>query len=137
MNKILLVSHGQMAMGMYEAAKMIIGDCANLDYVCLSKEKNVEMFKQELQEKKEWLKDCDHAYVLADLIGGSPYTTSLSFLQAEHLLEKTKVIAGMNLPLLMTMLIKPDLEFDDINDILNEVKNSISMFEILEEDDEL
>lgn len=136
MKKIFLVSHGLMAMGTYEASKMIIGDAANVQYICLSADKDIEDFKHELEEK-EWLTDCDELYVLADILGGSPYTTTLNFLQENGMFEKSRVITGMNLPLLISVAFGQNLlDKNQLTEVIEESRSGIRLFELVEEDDE-
>lgn len=136
MKKILLVSHGLMAMGLYEAARMIIGDEADIDYIGLSADKHIEDFKQELERKSEWILDCDELYVLADVLGGSPYTTTINYLQNKNMLLKSKVISGMNLPLLVGLVFGNNLlDKNNLMEVIENAKGGINLFEINNEED--
>lgn len=137
MKKIFLVSHGLMAMGVYEASKMIIGNIADVQYLCLSSDKDIEDFKRELEEKKDWLEECDELYVLADILGGSPYSTTLNFLQEKGMFEKSRVITGMNLPLLISIALGQNVfEKEQLDKIIESSREGIQVFELLEEEDE-
>lgn len=136
MKKILLVSHGLMAMGTYEAARMIIGENDNIKYICLSSDKGIEDFKKELEDMKDWILDVEQLFVLSDIQGGSPYTTTINFLQDNNLLKKTKVIAGMNLPLLLAIALGQNLDDAQVQNIIAESREGVSLFESCSEDED-
>lgn len=140
MKQILLVSHGYMAYGTHEAIKMIIGDTQSIDYLCLSKDKDVESFKNELRKKLLEMSNADQIIIIADLLGGSPYTTTLTLLDELDLIKESFVVAGMNLSLVMQIaLAENSLEETEIKSIIEESKSSMVMFEqnCNDEDDEL
>lgn len=132
---ILLVSHGTMAKGTYEAAKMIAGGTLNIKYICLSDGKGIEEFQRELDAIKTWMDESDQLFVLADLLGGSPYVTTLSYLEHHNVLHKTKVITGMNLALLLSIMFAQDLDDDaKLNEVINDARNGMKLFEQSTED---
>lgn len=141
MKKVLLVSHGLMAKGTYEAAEMIIGNVSSLEYVCLSKDKDIEIFKNEIIEKIEILKDASQIIVIADILGGSPYITTLGLLQEFHLMNKTLISTGLNLPLTISVALSPyDYTIDTFKQLLMEVREGITLFEVnqgIDEEEEL
>ncbi|ROR22164.1 PTS system N-acetylgalactosamine-specific IIA component [Mobilisporobacter senegalensis] len=137
MKQILLVSHGYMAYGTHEAAKMIIGDIDYLDHLCLSADKDVEVFKNEIREKLIKINDAKQIIVLADLLGGSPYTTTLALLDELNLTEKSFVVAGMNLSLIIQVaLMENSLTEAELKSIIEESKSSMVMFEQNNNDDD-
>lgn len=137
MKKILLVSHGTLAKGIFEAYKMIAGCNENIKYVCLSDGKDIEEFKVELQSLKEWMSESDNLFVLSDILGGSPYITTIQYLQDNNLIQQSQVIAGMNLTLLLTIGLGGDLQNkEEVLKVVNETKNSIQLFEYCEDDED-
>ena len=46
--------------------------------------------------------------MFADLIGGSPLTTTADVLASEGLLDRTRMIGGMNLPLVLSATLTKD-----------------------------
>lgn len=101
MKGILLISHGMLAKGMYETAKMFYGeeDLKQVDYLSLMLEDSVDSFDERLEAKLRALDDGDGVIILADLFGGSPCNRA-----AKQLGESTEVISGMNLAMYMELL---------------------------------
>lgn len=100
MKGILIVSHGPMAQGMMESARLFFGDeIAQLAALCLQSEDNPEEFHQLVQQKIEELDSGEGVLILADLLGGTPCNQSVSLLD-----EKVDLIAGVNLGLLLEIL---------------------------------
>jgi O-antigen chain-terminating methyltransferase len=50
------------------------------------------------------IKNSDEIVLLADLKGGSPYTSAATLLSEKGMLEKSVIISGLNLPLILTVL---------------------------------
>lgn len=139
MRKILLVSHGLMAMGVFEAYKMIAGENKSIRYICLSDGKDIEEFKLELNMLSDWINADDELIVLSDIMGGSPYLTTIQYVQDHSLMDQAKIISGMNLPLVLTIGLSGSLNDEEILNVINEAKNGIQLFEYCddESDDEL
>ena len=137
MREILLVSHGTMAEGVYKAASMIFGKLNNVRYLCLEDGMGIELYKEKVNELIEEVKDADEILVLADLMGGSPYNSILTILNEKELLGKSKVLSGLNLPMLLTVLfIKDELSQVEVKSIINSAREAIDIFKIEENVDE-
>lgn len=129
-----------MAMGIYEAYRMIAGENVEVQYICLSDGKDIEEFKVELAAMKDWIDQCEELFVLSDIMGGSPYITTIQYLQDNDFIQKSTIIAGMNLPLLLSIGLGSELnDKSKILDVIDESRNSIQLFEYCDEceDDEL
>lgn len=136
MRNIVLVSHGTLAEGVYRAAKMIYGDLKNVDYLCLEENMDIESFRQKLSILLDNIKNSDEIVLLADLKGGSPYTSAATLLSEKGMLEKSVIISGLNLPLILTVLFeKNKLEEKALSRVINEARTGIMKFE-LENDDQ-
>lgn len=137
MRSILLVSHGTLAKGVFEAANMIYGELENVQYLCLDKNTDIESFKVRLNELIEGIKDSKEIIVLADLKGGSPYTATVTLLSEKALLAKSKVISGLNLPLILSVLfISNDIGQTEVKDIIDSGREGIEEFEVENNNDE-
>jgi len=137
MKKILLVSHGTMAEGVCKAAKMIVGNNAYLDYQCLSEGMGIDFFRSCVSKKLMELQTAEQLIVIADLQGGSPFTTTLDVLSEQGLLEKTFVIVGMNLILVLELLLaEGDLSEEEIKSYIESARNGLQLFEMRPNDDE-
>ena len=65
------------------------------------------------------VKEEDELLVFADLIGGSPLTTTADVLATEGLLERTTMIGGMNLPLVLSAAVTKDtMETEELVEML-------------------
>lgn len=137
MRSILLVSHGTMAKGVYEAANMIFGELEGVYYLCLEKDMDIESFKLKLNILIDNIKSYREIIVFADLKGGSPYTSTLTLLSEKGLLSKSKVISGLNLPMLLSILfIDGEIRQEDVERIITFGKEGIIQFELKEDEDE-
>ena len=137
MGQILLVSHGTMAEGMYKAAGMVFGELPGVSYLCLSEDKGIETFKAELKQLLEAQDYEKPLTVLCDIGGGSPYNSTLELLSDRGHLEQSSVVAGMNLPLLLVLLMAPEATKETVCRCMEEARGNMMLFEMQEEDDEL
>lgn len=137
MRKIILVSHGTLAQGIYKAAKMIYGNLKNVDYLCLEENMDIERFRDKLNRLLETLKNSDEIIVLADLKGGSPYTSMINLLSENGLLNKSIILSGLNLPMLLSVLFTENkFGENQIEQIINEARDGIAKFELVDKDTE-
>ena len=137
MRSVLLVSHGTMAKGVFEATNMIFGELKDVLYLCLEKDMDIESFKLKLDGLIDSIKNSTEIIVFADLKGGSPYTAALTLLSEKGLLSKSKVISGLNLPMLLSILfIEGEIAQEDVESIMNSGKEGITQFELEIDDNE-
>ena len=128
--QILAVSHGSMAEGMVRAVSMVAGDLGHLDYLCLDEECSIEQFRERLSQKLEELKGAEQILVLADIQGGSPFTASIELLAQKGLTGKAFVTAGMNLPLMLTLVFQSQPVTEEaLTAFIGEARESIRMFQ--------
>lgn len=133
--EILLVSHKGIASGMKSAMKMIIGEeSQELRILELTEEEGIDIFSKNLEECiTNWLSDENkHGIIFADLNGGAPYNQIEGILQKHNLKSRVKVIAGMNLAIIIDALFK-DIDvnnLDEISDIIKAGKEAISCIDL-------
>lgn len=98
---IILVSHGDMALGMVNSAEMFFDSSAlqQITTVSLYPEMNTEEFDELLSMAIEEVDRGDGVVILADLIGGTPCNRAAHMCSA-----KVRVITGMNLSLLVELI---------------------------------
>ncbi len=138
MQSILLISHGQMANGVKNALSMFFGnEVKQLESLALLPEMGADEFGAQIKEKLEQLKCDDGTVIFADVLGGTPFN------QASLLLdEKTDLIVGMNLPMLMEFLATREYGRIEVDHLLDVGKQGIvsakALFsqETVEEDDD-
>lgn len=133
MKEIIIVSHGTLAEGLIESGKVILGDMLEAKSCCLKMNMGIEDFKKEISKIIEQINPSSQIIVLADLKGGSPYTTTLSVLDENDLLSRSVILAGMNLPLLINVALKDSIEKEDIEELINESRKAINKFELVED----
>ncbi|MFV0479155.1 MAG: PTS sugar transporter subunit IIA [Anaerorhabdus sp.] len=134
MKKVLLVSHGEMAIGTKKAVEMIAGKSDNLDALCLSEDGNIEQLKATLESKINTYGD-NQVVVVADLMGGSPYIATIDVLTRQKRLENSFVVAGMNLPLVLSLVMADEVDKGSIKAMIEDSKNYILLFEENDDDE--
>ena len=134
MKYMLLVSHGTMAKGLYDAAGMVLNCGEKLSYLCLSEDMDVEKYNRELETKlaeiieKDKIYDYEDFVICSDIMGGSPCNSALALLEKQNLINMTFVITGMNLPLVTSILLEDEkLDTEKINVLKDEARESIQM----------
>ncbi len=104
MKGIILISHGRMAEGMADTARLFFGDeIPQLDYLCLEEGASPDVFREQLEAKINALDDGDGVIVMADLYGGTPCNQAVNFLG-----DRLELLAGMNFGMLMQALLDRD-----------------------------
>ena len=97
---IVLISHGKMAEGMVDSAKLFFGDAIEqLAYVTLNMEDNPEDFQNLLAEAIKEVDGGEGVIVLADLLGGTP-SNRAAYLVSDNV----QVITGMNLTIFLELM---------------------------------
>ncbi len=113
MKNILVISHGTLAEGLVQTAKVFFGEVEGLEYLLLQPDEEAESFRSRLAKACERLDDGDGVIVLADLVGGTPCNQTV-FLQDLNI----HVLAGVNLATLMEILAQRggEIDFDSLVD---------------------
>ena len=116
MRYVLIVSHGMFANGIHDAVKMLSGNESDeIRSIGLLRDMGADEFAVEFRKILPELGPEDEIIMFADIVGGSPLSTAANVIAEEGLLDKTLMIGGMNLPLVLTgVLSKDDMTFDEI-----------------------
>ena len=127
--KVLILSHGSLAKGLYEACNMIVGKKDFLSYLGLDNQ-GLEDFNQRIKlylNKNKNKRIC----FLFDLKYGTPYNQVLiQLLNYKNI--QYQIITGVNLPILLTLcmqLLCNENEDVDLKKIVNDSKKSIEISE--------
>jgi len=97
---IVLISHGGMAEGMVDSAKLFFGDTIEqLAFVSLKMEDNPDDFQASLTKAITEVDTGEGVIVLADLLGGTP-SNRAAYVASENV----QVITGMNLTIFLELL---------------------------------
>lgn len=138
MKYVVLVSHGQFAVGLADSLRMLAGKRDDLIAVGLSDGKSADEFSIVFEQAIADIKQNDEIILLGDLIGGSPLTTAMNVIDKKGMTSQSVIIGGMNLPLALTaILMKDTLSIKDLPDqVLNEACSSLKELKVVVEDEE-
>ena len=129
---LLVTGHGHFADGIHTSANMIAGESEYVRYVNFEEGMSTEQLAEKLNAAYDELRSCDGVVVLSDLPGGSPFKTAVEckFTRPE---QKIEVIAGTNLPMIVTAVTMLDME-DDPRSLADELietgRDCIALFEL-------
>ena len=113
MRYLLVVSHGELASGFCGALQMLVGEREDLLHVAFKDGMGLPEFKENIKALIKPITAEDEVIVMADLISGSPLTTTMATI-AEHIpLTNVRAIGGMNLPLGVTAIENEDEPLDE------------------------
>jgi len=98
---VLVISHGNFASGLLNAAEMIMGTQEQIKTAGLQPEEGPESFRETLEELVQEVDDGEGVLVLADLMGGSPANAGAYLLNQDI---KVDLVTGVNLPMLLEVL---------------------------------
>lgn len=119
MKYVLLVSHGEFAPGLRSAVCMLAGeDREDVLATSLKDGMGANEFAENVKELLKVVKEDDEIILFADLIGGSPLSTAANVIAELGLLSRTKMVGGMNLPLVITTVLSKD--DDDTSSVIAE-----------------
>lgn len=130
---ILLISHGDLSLGIKNSAEMFFSNKIDaFESLVFNESIELDQFDKLLKEKIEFLNDGSGVIILGDLAGGTPVNRAISLLN-----DNVFLIAGFNFNLLIDLLIKrnnvSNIEELNINEMLEEAKKSmIFINELLE-----
>ena len=132
MNKyVVLISHGEFAPGLRSAVFMMTGEREEVLCTNLKADMSADEFQDNFRELVKPITEEDEVILMCDILGGSPMTKALEVLSERNLLEKSIVLTGMNMPMVMTAVIMKD-NIDDRDmlkeTILGEAKNAVAEF---------
>ncbi|WP_065107446.1 mannose/fructose/sorbose PTS transporter subunit IIA [Streptobacillus moniliformis] len=94
---IIIASHGNLASGILETSKMILGDVENLAAVGIYPNEGPEDLKNKIVEAAKSFDNQNEVLVLVDIWSGSPFNQA-NALMAEY--PNWAIVTGVNLPLL-------------------------------------
>jgi PTS system mannose-specific IIA component len=103
---VVVVTHGQLAAELLNAAEMIVGDQATFAAVSIGWHEDVDQARQEIgraiervRARVETPEQPAGVLVLTDMFGGTPANLGVTFLET----DKVEVITGLNLAMLMKL----------------------------------
>src|SRR5215813_1778889 len=127
---VVVVTHGQLATELLNAAEMIVGDLPHFTAVSIGWHEDVEQARLEIARSIERVRTMvqtpetpGRVLVLTDMFGGTPANLGVTFLET----DSVEVITGLNLAMLMK-LARPLTETDLLTlarDIREQGRNAI------------
>jgi len=96
---VVVVTHGQLAVELLNAAEMIVGDLPQFTAVSIGWHEDVNDAREGIEKAIEQVKGDGGVLLLTDMFGGTPSNLGMTFLEADRL----EVITGVNLPMLIKL----------------------------------
>jgi PTS system mannose-specific IIA component len=96
---VVVVTHGQLATELVNAAEMIVGDLPQFTAVSIGWHDDVDDARDEIKQAIGRVQGPSGVLILTDMFGGTPANLGLIFLEA----NRVEVITGVNLPMLIKL----------------------------------
>jgi len=96
---VVVVTHGQLANELVNAAEMIVGDLPQFAAVSIGWHDEVNDAREEIGQAIERVRGEAGVLLLIDMFGGTPSNLGMTFLEKDRL----EVITGVNLPMLLKL----------------------------------
>src|ERR1051326_8799060 len=96
---VVVVTHGQLATELVNAAEMIVGDLPRFAAVSIGWHDDVNDARDDIAPSIERVRGDEGVLLLTDMFGGTPSNLGMTFLETDRL----EVITGVNLPMLIKL----------------------------------
>ena len=96
---VVVVTHGQLAVELVNAAEMIVGDLPQFTAVSIGWHEDVNDARGDISQAIERVRGEEGVLLLTDMFGGTPSNLGMTFLEKDRL----EVITGVNLPMLIKL----------------------------------
>ena len=96
---VVVVTHGQLATELVNAAEMIVGDLPQFTAVSIGWHDDVNDAREEIVQAIERVRGAEGVLLLTDMFGGTPSNLGMTFLEK----DRVEVITGVNLPMLIKL----------------------------------
>ena len=139
MKYVVLVSHGEFAPGLHKAVNMLAGEeREDVLSTSLVNGMGADEFAENVKQVLSVVGEDDEIILFADIVGGAPLATTANVLLETGLLAKTRMVGGMNLPLVLTcVLSKDDEETSElIDELIEGAREQIKEFTIPMDDED-
>ena len=95
----LIVTHGNLAFELLNAARQIEADVTGMVAVPLDWNDSVDQARDKIAKGLEEIGPDRHVIIFTDMFGGTPSNISLSFLEQGHI----EIVTGVNLPMVIKL----------------------------------
>jgi PTS system mannose-specific IIA component len=114
---VVVVTHGQLATELVNAAETIVGDLPHFFAVSIGWHEDVQDARAEIAAAIEKVKRPGGVLIATDMFGGTPSNLGITFLEQ----DKVEVVTGVNLPMLIKAAsLKDGASLTDIARMLRE-----------------
>lgn len=96
---VVVVTHGQLARELLNAAETIVGDLRRFTAVSIGWHEDTQDAREEIAQAIARVDEGDGVLILTDMFGGTPANLAMTFLGQDHV----EVITGVNLPMLIKL----------------------------------
>jgi PTS system mannose-specific IIA component len=96
---VVVVTHGQLATELVNAAETIVGDLPRFAAVSIGWHDDVDDAREEIKQAIARMQGPEGVLILTDMFGGTPANIGLTFLEP----DRVEVITGVNLPMLIKL----------------------------------
>jgi PTS system mannose-specific IIA component len=96
---VVVITHGQLATELVNAAEMIVGDLPQFTAVSIGWHEDVNDARGEIAQAIERVRGDAGVLLLTDMFGGTPSNLGMTFLET----DRVEVITGVNLPMLIKL----------------------------------
>ena len=96
---VVVVTHGQLAVELVNAAEAIVGDLEHVEAVSIGWHDDTEQARQEIGDAIARVATDAGTLVLTDMFGGTPSNLAVTFLAP----GRVEVVTGVNLPMLLKL----------------------------------
>lgn len=95
----VVVTHGQLARELVNAAETIVGEIHHITAVSIGWHDDVETAREAIKAAIDQVDDGSGVLVLTDVLGGTPTNIAASFMG----IEQIEIITGVNLPMVIKL----------------------------------
>jgi mannose PTS system EIIA component len=96
---VVVVTHGQLATELVNAAEMIVGDLPRFTAVSIGWHDDVNDARGDIAQAIDRVRGEEGVLILTDMFGGTPSNIGMTFLEK----DKVEVITGVNLPMVIKL----------------------------------
>lgn len=96
---VVVVTHGQLATELVNAAETIVGDLPHVVAVSIGWHEDVQDARQEIADAVASVSGTEGVIIVTDMFGGTPANLGITFLEA----GRVEVVTGINLPMLIKL----------------------------------
>jgi len=96
---VVVVTHGQLAVELVNAAEMIVGDLPHFTAVSIGWHDDVNDAREDIVRAMDRVRGEAGVLLLTDMFGGTPSNLGMTFLEK----DRVEVLTGVNLPMLIKL----------------------------------